>query len=58
MSTQAILNDTENRAKEVNRGATPAEPRRFEHPAQALRRILGRERFKAEHVYGVLARRR
>ena len=55
MSNQATQNDTDNLASEVNREATPA---RFEHPAQVLRRILGRERFKSEHVYGVTAPRR
>ena len=50
------MNDFEDRTGDIN-CVSPAEKLRFEHPGEALRRIVGRERFKAEHVYGVTARR-
>jgi hypothetical protein len=57
MTNQATLNDNENQNADRNRAVLPEKEGAFEHPAQALRRILGHERFKSEHVYGVTARR-
>ncbi len=56
MKDNSTVNDFENRTGDIN-CVSPAEKLRFEHPGEALRRIVGRERFKAEHVYGVTARR-
>jgi hypothetical protein len=57
MNNRATLKDLESQAGEGDGEAASKQSRTFEHPAQALRRILGQERFKSEHVYGVTAPR-
>jgi len=53
MRANSTASDSKNDGAVLNRGAKPDPLNRFLHPGQALRRILGRERFKLEHVYGV-----
>jgi hypothetical protein len=57
MNNGATVKNLQSQAGTSNDEAAPEKSPPFEHPAQVLRRILGHERFKSEHVYGVTAPR-